>query len=423
MTTPTYVSPFTGTVVQQTDVTYHYIVLNDNYQFYWPQTAPPTEYALARIMDIEPTTTDQYIALPKANEGTVGTDSFIVNRGMHTFTVYNFDYTQSWTIDPGIGLYFYLNQNDNTAGYWETVVLGAGTSLASAAALAGTNLYVRNALLAVGFPIVEVNNPPTITNSNSGNTYVWQGGSNTIQLPAAATLDIAWFIGFRNNGTGQLTFQAQGTSVINTNQSLTTNPGDSGLIFFNYQTNNFYTVGLSTPNVVTFTSATYDVDAVVGNTLDLTSNAPIIQTYVALAGTRTQDLNIDLPPITQIYVFVNSTGQPGYDLKFNVSGSMSPPLTVGNNTVVLAISDGNTVVGLSTTSVPGIFQAINGSAASPSYAFVNDTSTGLYLANPNVLGVSAGGLAMMAIDKSNPLDPVVNSLVRLNATSIEGGTF
>ena len=236
-------------------------------------------------------------------------------------------------------------------------------------------------------------------------------------------LDTGWFIGFRNNGTGSLSFQAQGTSIINTTQTIITNPGDSGLIFFNPTSGDFYTVGLNAPNVVTFTSATYDVDAIVGNTLDLTSNAPIIQTYVALAGTRTQNLNIDLPPITQIYVFANNTGQPGYDLIFNIAGSLSTPLTVGNNNVVLAISDGTTLTALSTSTVTGVFQAVDGSAASPSFTFISETNTGMYLANPKVLGFSADSLDMLEIDNSNPLSPVVNSLVRINATSIEGGTF
>lgn len=423
MPTPTYTSPFTGTVVEQTDVTYQYITLSASYQLYWPVTTPQGEYALSRIMDIQPTTSSLYVVLPQANEGATGTDAFIVNRGAYTLTVYGYDQTQSWTIDPGVGKYFYLNDNTSAAGYWENVVLGAGTSVADAASLAGSNLYVRNALLAVGFPTTEITNAPTVTNNNTGQTYVWIGGSTTIQLPAVATLDIGWFIGFRNNGTGALSFQAQGTSLINTTTTITTNPGDSGLIFFNPSSGNFYTVGLNAPNVVTFTSATYDVDAVVGNTLDLTSNAPIIQNYVALAGTRTQNLNIDLPPITQIYVFQNNTSQPGYDLVFNVAGSLSTPVTVANNSVVLVVSDGTTLTALTAATVTGVYQAVDGSAASPSFTFISETDTGMYLANPNVIGFTVAGTQMLDIDNSNPLLPVSNFTGRLNAGSIEGGTF
>lgn len=420
---PTYTSPFTGTVVEQTDVTYQYITLSASHQLYWPVTTPQGEYALSRIMDVQPTAASLYLILPQANEGATGTDAFIVNRGAFTLTVYGYNQTQSWTIAPGVGRYFYLNNNATAAGFWQNVTLGAGTSVADAASLAGSNLYVRNALLAVGFSTTEITNPPTVTNSSTGQTYIWIGGNDTIQLPAVATLDIGWFIGFRNNGTGTLSFQAQGSSVINTTNTITTNPGDSGLIFFNSTSGDFYTIGLNAPNVVTFTAATYDVDAVVGNTLDLSSNAPIIQNYVALAGTRTQNLNIDLPPITQIYVFQNNTSQPGYDLVFNVAGSVSTPVTVPNNSVVLVVSDGTTLTALTAAAVTGVFQAANGSAASPSFTFISDPDTGLYRANPNVLGIAANGTQMVTIDNSNPALPISNFTGRLNAGSIQGGTF
>lgn len=420
---PTYTSPFTGTVVEQTDVTYQYITLSASHQLYWPVTTPQGEYALSRIMDVQPTAASLYLILPQANEGATGTDAFIVNRGAFTLTVYGYNQTQSWTIAPGVGRYFYLNNNATAAGFWQNVTLGAGTSVADASSLAGSNLYVRNALLAVGFSTTEITNPPTVTNSSTGQTYIWLGGNDTIQLPAVATLSIGWFIGFRNNGTGTLSFQAQGSSVINTTNTITTNPGDSGLIFFNPTSNDFYTIGLNAPNVVTFTAATYDVDAVAGNTLDLSSNAPIIQNYVALAGTRTQNLNIDLPPITQIYVFQNNTSQPGYDLVFNVAGSVSTPITVPNNSVVLVVSDGTTLTALTAAAVTGVFQAVNGSAASPSFTFISDPDTGLYRANPNVLGITAGGTQMVSIDNSNPALPISNFTGRLNAGSIQGGTF
>lgn len=420
---PTYTSPFTGTVVEQTDVTYQYITLSASHQLYWPVTTPQGEYSLSRIMDVQPTAASLYLILPQANEGATGTDAFIVNRGAQTLTVYGYNQTQSWTIAPGVGRYFYLNNNATAAGFWQNVTLGAGTSVADASSLAGSNLYVRNALLAVGFSTTEITNPPTVTNSSTGQTYIWLGGNDTIQLPAVATLSIGWFIGFRNNGTGTLSFQAQGSSVINTTNTITTNPGDSGLIFFNPTSNDFYTIGLNAPNVVTFTAATYDVDAVVGNTLDLSSNAPIIQNYVALAGTRTQNLNISLPPITQIYVFQNNTNQPGYSLVFNVAGSLSTPVTVPNNSVVLVISDGTTLTTLTAAAVTGVFQAANGSAASPSFTFISDPDTGLYRANPNVLGITAGGTQMVSIDNSNPALPISNFTGRLNAGSIQGGTF
>jgi len=122
---------------------------------------------------------------------------------------------------------------------------------------------------------------------------------------------------------------------------ITVNPAESGFILFQQSTGNFFTVGLSVPSNVTFTSATYDVDSIIGNTFSLVSYAPIIQTYVALAGTRSVDLDVTLPATTQLYVLVNNTGQPGYNVTFQISGSLQTPIPLGNGGVILALSDGN----------------------------------------------------------------------------------
>ena len=186
-------------------------------------------------------------------------------------------------------------------------------------------------------------------------------------------------------------------------------------------TPNFITVGLAAPVTSAFTSATYDVDSVTGSTLSLTSFAPIIQTYVALSGARTTNLEVELPPITQLYIIVNDSSS-SYSLAFNVTGSTSPDITVPFGTISTVLSDGNQLFVISQT-VTGTFSANNGSAAAPSYTFTSDTSTGMYLQGAAVLGFSANGTQMLAIDKSISGSPVVNSLVRLNAVLISGGTF
>lgn len=423
MPTPTYVSPFTGTVVTQTDVTYQAFNLSDNIQTYWPSTVPEGERSISRIMDVNVTAASKSITLPQGNQGTTGADSLIRNVGSYSMTVYNFDSSQSFLINPGQAYYFYLTDNTTEAGAWSSVLFGAGTSVADAAALAGNNLYVRNSLLALGFPVVELTTVPTVAQSNSGTVYVWNSGSGTIQLPAAANLETGWFIGFRNNGTGALYFQAQGTSVINTSGTITTNPGDSGFIVFNKTTNDFYTVGLTAPNVVTFTSSIYDVDNIVGSTFNLTSYAPVIQTYVALSGTRTTNLTIELPPITQLYTFINDTGAATYDLVFEVFGSLSSPITVAAGSVVLAVCDGTTLTVLSQTTVSGYFLANDGSAAVPTFSFGNDTGTGLYLKNLGQLGISANGQEIIDVDNTVIGSAVVTVNGELNAELIAGGTF
>ena len=419
---PIYTSPFTGTVVQPTDVSYLELNFSSNVQLYWPAIVNPTQTPAARIIDATPSTSGLVVTLPVADQGTVGADILIRNFGASAFTVQDYDGTGSVTINPGVSKYFYLSDNTTEAGVWQNVTFGAGTSSADAASLAGNGLVALAGKLNATQNVIEVSSPPTITNATRAGTILWIGGNDTITLPTATSLTAGWFIAFRNAGTGTLTFTPQGTSTINGQQSLDVNPAESGFIIFQQSTNNFFTVGLNVPSNVTFTSATYDVDSIVGNTLNLTSFAPIIQTYVALSGTRSVDLDVTLPATTQLYVLVNNTGQPSYNITFQVSGSLQTPINLGDGQVALVLSDGNFLYVINQTTTTS-FLAINGSAAAPSYSFINDNNTGMYLIGTSVLGLSANSTLMLEIDNTNTLDPQISTPATFNAGLIGGGTF
>jgi hypothetical protein len=86
------------------------------------------------------------------------------------------------------------------------------------------------------------------------------------------------------------------------------------------------------------------------------------------------------------------------------------------------LSDGNQLYIISQT-LTGTYFANDGTAANPSYSFLNDTASGMYLQGIAVPAISANGTEMIAFDNSVSGSPVVNSLVRLNASLISGGTF
>jgi hypothetical protein len=235
-------------------------------------------------------------------------------------------------------------------------------------------------------------------------------------------LSNGWYIGFRNNGTGSLAIVPVSPSLINGVSTIVANPGDSGFIFYDVSTNNFITVGLVAPNNVTFTSATYDVDTIVGNTFSLVAYAPIIQTYIAQTGSRTTSLLVTLPATTQIYILANNTNHANYNIQFVVSGSSQAPLVVTTGTIVTVLSDGNNLYPLVQSSAT-TFLAVNGVAAAPSFSFIGDSTTGMYLQNSGVLGLSANSIEMINIDNSNILDPNVTVTGRLTAGLITGGSF
>lgn len=417
----TYTSPFTGDVIQQTDVSYYALDFDTDVDLYWPLVINPTQVPAARIMDCTPDGSNLNITLPNAEQGSVGIDILFRNFGSVSFFVNDFDGGASVEIPSGESLYFYLSDNSTTAGIWQNVTFGAGTSSADAATLAGNGLAAISGKLNVTQNVQTISTTTTAVNTDRATTFVWTGGNGTFNLPSIVGLTAGWFIGFRNNGTGALNIIPNGSSLINNISTLTVNPGDSGIIMFQQSTSNFFTVGLATPSNVTFTSASYDVDTIVGATFSLVSYAPIIQTYVALSGTRTTDLTVVLPATTQIYILANDTLGP-YNLYFEVSGTSQPPTPVSPGSVVLVLSDGNNLYVISQSATTA-FYANDGSAAAPTFSFLSDPTTGMYLDSTGVLGLTANGIEMMLFDNFDPFDPQISTPATFTAGLISGGTF
>jgi hypothetical protein len=86
------------------------------------------------------------------------------------------------------------------------------------------------------------------------------------------------------------------------------------------------------------------------------------------------------------------------------------------------LSDGNNLYVISQSATTAFF-ANDGTAATPSFSFLNDTTTGMYLANIGVLGLTANGVEMINIDNSNPFDPQISTPATFTAALISGGTF
>ena len=423
MPTPVYTSPFTGTVVTPTDVSYYPLTFSTNQTLYWPATVNGQQVPAARIIDCVASVSGLSIALPAGNQGTVGSDILFRNLGAQSFLVTDSLGGASFTVPVGISKYVYLTDNTTTAGVWNNVTFAAGTSVADAASLAGAGLTTVSGQLATTQNLIDFNtNNPVVTNVSRAATYVWNGGAGTFTLPIASSLSTGWYIAFRNNGTGALTINPQSPTLINSVSTITANPGDSGFIFYDVSTGNFITVGFAVPSNVVFTSATYDVDAIVGSTFSLVASAPIIQTYIAQSGTRTTTLAVTLPAVTQLYVISNNTGSSGYNVTFQNQGSSQPPLIISAGQIVTVLSDGTNLTPL-TQATTGIFYASNGTQSVPAFSFSSDTTTGMYLVGTSILGLTANANQIMKLDNSNLSQPLVTINARVAATLISGGTF
>ncbi len=421
-----YTSPFTGNVIQPTDVSYAALSLTGTVQLYWPQYINSTQQVAARIMDVIASTSGSVITLPDATQASDGQDILIRNLGLLDFVVERFDGTGSFTVTAGQSQYTYITDNTTQAGLWNTLAFGAGTSFADAASLAGHSTAAILGKLETAFVTNEYQTTITISDSNRGNCLVWTGGAGTWTLPAVATLSEGWFIMVRNNGTGALTLNTSSVaSTIDGLSSITLPLGDSCFICVNRDTakQDFFTVGRARPNSLTFSSATYDVDTVSGATLSLITNTPIIQRYTALSGTRTTSLLVQLPAVTQVYYLLNDTNQSGYNINFQVQGSSQPPLSIPTNTQTIVLSDGNNLYALLQTNA-GTTLNNRGSAAAPSFSFLADTASGMYSPNNGQLGFSANGTNVVLLDTTGGVGNYVTTITgRMQADLISGGVF
>ena len=418
----TFTSPFTGQVIQPTDVSYYALSFSTNTQLYWPAVVNPTQIPSARIMDCVASANNLVILLPDATQGSVGEDILIRNLGIHDFVVKDAAGNESITVAVGKAIYLYLTNNSTLGGAWSNIAFGVGTSYADAVTLQGAGLTTISGKLATTQNIVNVTTSPTITDASRAATFVWSSGAGSFTLPLISSLSTGWYIGFRNSGTGALTISPQSPSLINGSSSIVVNPGDSGFIIYDVNTGNFITVGLAAPANITFTSATYDVDSIPGSTFSLVTFAPIIQTYIAQTGSRSSTLTITLPATTQLYIFNNSTGHSNYNIQFQIQGSSQPPLVVGTGNIATVLSDSQNLYLLTSTSA-NIFYAVNGIATAPSYSFLTDATTGMYLPGANILGFAANGVEVAYIDNTNTLLPKFKINATLTANLISGGTF
>lgn len=420
----TYTSPFTGDIVQPTDVSYYALAFSTDQTLAWPDFIAEGADVIpaARIMDCTPSTSGLTITLPYGNQASVGTDILFRNLGAVSFTVEDSAGGQAVVIGAGEARYFYLTNNSTEAGVYRSFQYGTGTSSADAASLVGNGLINIGGLLETSTEVIQSSSDITFSASDRALAYIWTGGLGTADLPAPASIAAGWYVMLRNNGTGSLTVNAPAGKYINGSSTQTLYPTDSAIITYDVTSQNFFTIGLSRQTTVSYTAATYDVDSIVGNTLDLTSFAPSIQTYEAFSGTRTQTLAVTLPAITQIYVISNVTGQSGYAITFEVSGSLSAPTSFSNGTTAIILTNG-TEIYILTQSVTGVFYASNGSVSSPSYTFNSDNGTGLYLNTTHDIRIASNGVDVMSFNAVNPAALQVSTDAQFNAALIAGGTF
>jgi len=408
-----YNSPFTGNVVQPTDVSYRSITLAADTQLEWPINGNATDDYAARIMDVTASSAGLSLWMPPANQTSVGNDAMIRNVGANTFTVKDYAGTNTIiTIAAGEAKYIYITTNSNDQGTWGNIGFGTGTSSADAATLAGYGLVASNLTLNQSHPFASLTAGYTFQTTDRAKTLVWSGGATTATLPTASATGNNWFFLFKNNGTGTVTI-SPASGNIDGGASKAFAPSESAFIVstgaeyvtVGYGVSTQFEFGVLTKPV---TSGTY--------TLTASEAANTIQIYT---GTLTGNVTVIVPPVANFYVLSNQCSAGAFTLTFStgVLGSIPAVLPQGQATL---ICDATNLLNASTTFPGGVaVSLISGTVGAPSLSFGNEPSTGIYRPGAGRFGVSVLGTQILDVD-SNGIDVTGTGTFTLG---ISGGTF
>ena len=369
-----FTSPFTGNVIQPTDVSYRAITLSANTQLEWPINGSATDDYAARIMNVTATAGSLRLDMPPANQASVGQDALIRNVGATTFTVADYGGNTIVSVAAGEAKYIYITANGTENGTWGTISFGVGSSSADAATLAGYGLKALTTTLNQSHTVNTFSSNYTAVAADRASTYVWTGGSGTLTITSAVTLGNDWFFMVRNGGTGTLTI-SPAVGNINGVASISLQPADSAFIVCSGTA--FYTVGLGKTTQFNFTQLT---KAVVNGTYTLTSSeaANVIQKYT---GTLAGNVTVEVPQTIQVYYITNQTDGTGagYQITFTTTAAGGATATVPAGQQVILLCDSVNLYNASTIAAGAVnISTVDGTVGAPSINFATETATGIY---------------------------------------------
>jgi hypothetical protein len=409
----TFTSPFTGDVIQPTDVSYASYNLTANLQLQWPSNTNGLQNPAARIMDVYQNAS-WTLTMPDATQVSVGQDALIRNTSAASVNVLNFAGSVICTVTAGQSQYIYLTANSTTGGNWGVIAFGSTTSTANAAQLAGLGLVAITTTLNQSHPVVGVATAYTYTASDRAQTRLWIGGAGTGTLPLAATLGNNWFTIFKNNGTGSYTLSTTGGQFIDGLTTKTFQPSESAFVICDGTS--YYTIGYGQSNTFFFTALVYPVT---GGTYNLTTYEiqSIIQEYV---GTLVSNVTVIYPQVVNLYVVSNKTTDNGFTLTVSTGVVGSAVATIPPGQQATLVCDGTNFFNANTVQAGATsLNLINGTVTTPAINFAAETNTGIWRS-----GYGQFDISILGTNRFNLNSTGLNIAGTGNFTGgIFGGTF
>jgi hypothetical protein len=214
-----------------------------------------------------------------------------------------------------------------------------------------------------------------------------------------------------NDGTGIVTITPSGTDTINGNSNQQLQLTES-LVLVSNGASGWNTYGYGRSNTFAYTQLALTVT---GGSLTLTSPqaSNTIQTY---SGTLLSNQIVYLPSTVQLYSITNST-MGSFTLTFRTVASGGAILAINPNQSVIAICDGTNVYNANTYSAGSYTNTsitlAPGSAATPTFNYVGDLTTGIYQPTSSQVGITITGTNVATFSSSGLVVPL----------GISGGSF
>ena len=378
----TYTSVFGGANIYPSEISYSATTLTTDITLSWPEETSANDNLATRIIDASPSTAGRIVTLPDANKAGTGETILFNNLGAQTFIVNNASGVQVVSIAPGTLWQVYLSNNTTVGGTWRALQYGAAVSQANAASLAGTGIVAVSTLLSQSVPITSFNSNYTSGASDRAKMFNWTGAGGTVTLPDPVTVSNNWFIYLRNSGSGAISADAPGTSLIDGNSFLSFQPGESAIIASDGI--NFYTIGFGQSATFAFDSTVINVPGTGNYTLTGTELNRIAYRFTGiLTGNRV----IIVPATVQQYWVDNQTTG---SYTFTVKTPAGAGVAISSGERAILYSDGTNVLDADTAGV--------------SYPIaVNQGGTGAITAGAaliNLGGTSVGISLFTAVDQA-----------------------
>jgi len=337
----TFTQVFGGGTLDPAQPSYKAYTASTSITSVWPIEAASSNNVVAAINDISFTASSLTFTLPPANQVSVGYNALFNNVGSNQFTVLDNSGNTVITATSGAAWSAYVTDNTTASGSYRTYQMGAGTSSASAASLAGLGIKAITTTLNQEYPggFSYSVTPQTLLTSHRAALVIWTGGAGVFNFSALATLTSGWFCNITNQGTGAVVLTPP-SGLIDGAATKTLNPGDTSIVITDGS--NMYTIGFGQSPVFSFSYLTIDVGGLSG-TYTL-SGLELNKTAIKFTGALAGNLDIIVPATVQQYWVDNST-TGSFTFGVRNSGQASPGVAIANgSTRDILYSQGTTVV-------------------------------------------------------------------------------